>query len=122
MSFYLIWSVLISLGVIAFGVIEFLVTGSTGYVKVPLDVLIKSGGEVTAIFPHYLGTITAGMIKLRAFAVIQFGILLLILSPIGRIFLQILIYVKEKDRPFVMTATVVFLILLASLYMSKFIH
>ncbi|MCL4447712.1 MAG: DUF1634 domain-containing protein [Thermoplasmatales archaeon] len=121
LSFYLIWSVLISLSVIVIGVVEYLTIGSTGYVSVPLDILIKSGGGSTVVFPHYLGTIIFGVVKLKSFAIIQLGILLLLLSPIGRIFLQILIYVKEKDRPFIAIATVVFVILLISLYLSKYI-
>jgi len=121
LSFYLIWSVLISLTVIAIGVLEYLGTSTTGYAIVPLDQLIKSGGASTSVFPHYLGTIGAGVLKVKAFAIIQLGVLLLILSPIGRIFIQILIYAKERDRTFVVISTVVFFILLLSLYLSKFI-
>ncbi|MEM0135268.1 MAG: DUF1634 domain-containing protein [Thermoplasmatales archaeon] len=115
------WSVLISLSVIVIGVVEYLAIGSTGYFKVPLAVLFKSGGASTNVFPHYLGAISMGVIELKAFAIIQLGVLLLILSPFGRIFIQILIYAKEKDRPFVAIATVVFVILLISLYLSKYI-
>lgn len=112
---------MISLVVIVIGVLDYLVTGSSGYFTVPLDVLFKSGGVTTNVFPHFLGTISIGVIKLKAFAVIELGILLLILSPIGRIFLQILIYAKERDKTFVAIASVVFIILLISLYLSKYI-
>ncbi|MCL5873883.1 MAG: DUF1634 domain-containing protein [Candidatus Thermoplasmatota archaeon] len=119
LSVYLIWSVLISLGVIVIGLVAYLVTSSSGYIRVPLDILLKSGGPTTTVFPHYLNSITNGVIMLKSFAFIQLGILLLILSPIGRIFLQILIYVKERDRPFIAIATVVFVILVISLFLSK---
>ncbi|MCL4333244.1 MAG: DUF1634 domain-containing protein [Candidatus Thermoplasmatota archaeon] len=119
LSVYLIWSVLVSLGVIVIGLVLYLATSSTGYVAVPLDVLIKSGGPTTTVFPHYLGSITGGVVKLKSFALIQLGVLLLILSPIGRIFLQILIYLKERDRPFVAIASVVFVILVISLFLSR---
>jgi uncharacterized membrane protein len=119
LSVYLIWSVLVSLGVIVIGLIAYLVTSSTGYIRVPLDILLKSGGPTTTVFPHYLSSITSGVVTLKSFALIQLGILLLILSPIGRIFLQILIYVKERDRPFITIATVVFVILVISLFLSK---
>jgi uncharacterized membrane protein len=122
LSYYLIWSVMISLAVILFGTIEFLITGSSGYINLPINVLIKTGGPATTIFPHYVGPIVVGTLKLRSFAIIEMGILLLILSPMGRIFLQILIYVKERDRSYVAIATVVFLILIASLYLSKFVQ
>ncbi len=121
LSFYLIWSVLISLGVIIIGTLEFIITGSTGYQRVPILILLKSGGQFTVVFPHTLGTIVFGVISVKSFAIIQLGLLLLILSPIGRIFIQILIYVKEKDRTFIYIATAVFIILLFSLYLSKYI-
>lgn len=121
LSFYLIWSVIISLSIIAIGVIEYLATGSSGYLSVSLHKLLMSGGVSTMVFPHYIGTIGSGVIGVKSFAIIQLGILLLILSPIGRIFLQIVIYVKEKDRAFIAISTVVFVILLISLYLSKYI-
>lgn len=121
LSFYLIWSVLISLGVIIIGTLEFIITGSTGYQRVPILILLQSGGHLTVVFPHTLGTIVFGVFRVKSFAIIQLGLLLLILSPLGRIFIQILIYVKEKDRTFVYIATAVFIILLFSLYLSKFI-
>lgn len=121
LSYYLIWSVIVSFVIILFGTLEFLSTGSSGYIKVPLDVLIRTGGEATQVFPHYLGTILYGIIKLKSFAIIQFGILILILSPIARIFLQFVIYTREKDKNFTIIAVTVFLILLLSLYLSKFV-
>ncbi len=121
LSYYLIWSVLVSLTIIVIGTVEYLVTGSSGYVNLSLTQLLKAGGLSTTAFPHYIYTIITGMLEFKSFAIIQFGVLLLILSPIGRIFLQILIYAKERDRSFTVIAAVVFLILLASLYLSKFI-
>ncbi|MEM0073352.1 MAG: DUF1634 domain-containing protein [Thermoplasmatales archaeon] len=120
LSQYLIWSVIISVSIIIFGTIEFLVTGSSGYVNLPVFVLIKSGGIYTNVFPHYLNSIGVGLIKVKSFAVIEFGILVLILSPIGRMFLQIFIYARERDRNFIIIATSVFLILVFSLYISRF--
>lgn len=120
LSYYLIWSVMISLVIILFGILEFLVIGSSGYIKLPISILMKTGGQTANIFPHFLYPIVVGTVRLKSFAIIQLGVLLLILSPIGRIFLQVLIYVKERNRNFVIIATTVFLILIASLYLSKF--
>lgn|GEM_PF-4737051 len=82
--------------------------------------LIKSGGIYTQVFPHYPATIGIGVLKLKSFAIIQLGILVLILSPTGRMFLQIFIYLRERDRTFVAIAATVFTILVISLYISKF--
>ena len=122
LSFYLIWSVIISLSVIVIGVITYLATDSTGYLTVPVDILLKSYGPNTAVFPHYLGTITYGVLKFKSFAIIQLGVLLLILSPFGRIFIQVLIYARERDRKFMVIAATVFAVLLFSLYLSRYIH
>lgn len=120
LSHYLIWSVVVSIAIIAFGTIEYLSTGSTGYINLPALVLIKTNGSVPGVFPHYLPSIIIGTIHLKSFAIIQLGILVLLLTPLGRIFLQIFIFMKEKDRAFVTVATTVFLILLLSLYLSRF--
>ncbi|MEM0140983.1 MAG: DUF1634 domain-containing protein [Thermoplasmatales archaeon] len=120
LSQYLIWSVIISVSIIIFGTLQFLITGSSGYVKLPVLVLIKSGGIYTNVFPHYLNTIGTGILKVKSFAIIEFGILILVLSPIGRMFLQIFIYAKERDRNFVIIAASVFIILVFSLYISRF--
>ncbi|MCL4412468.1 MAG: DUF1634 domain-containing protein, partial [Candidatus Thermoplasmatota archaeon] len=68
------------------------------------------------------GTITYGVLKFKSFAIIQLGVLLLILSPFGRIFIQVLIYARERDRKFMVIAATVFAVLLFSLYLSKYIH
>ncbi|MGC8644908.1 MAG: DUF1634 domain-containing protein [Thermoplasmata archaeon] len=120
LSQYLIWSVIISVSIIVFGTLEFLATGSSGYVNLPVLTLIRSGGLNTQVFPHYPAAIGIGVLSVRPFAIIQLGILLLIISPIGRMFLQIFIYVRERDRNFVAIATAVFAILVVSLYISRF--
>lgn len=121
LSLFLIWSVVVSVSIIAFGVVEFLVTGSTGYIRLPVPILLKTGGLSTVAFPHTLPSIVLGVLTLKSFAVIQIGLLILLLTPLGRMFLQILIYVKERDRYFILIASTVLAILMFSLYLSRFI-
>jgi uncharacterized membrane protein len=118
---YLIWSVIISVTIIILGVLEYLITGNTGYGQHPLSQLISAHGSNANAFPYYIGNIIQGIIQFKSFAIIQFGVLILLLTPFGRIFLQIFIFAKEKDRAFVVIATTVFIILLISLYMVRFI-
>lgn len=118
---YLIWSVIVSVSIIIIGVAEYLITGNTGYGNHPLSQLIVAHGSNSNAFPYYLGNIISGVIELKSFAIIQLGVLILLLTPFGRIFLQIFIFAKEKDRAFVAIATTVFIILLISLYMVRFI-
>ncbi|MGC8546961.1 MAG: DUF1634 domain-containing protein [Thermoplasmata archaeon] len=118
---YLIWSVIISVTIIILGVAEYLITGNTGYGQHPLSQLITAHGSSANAFPYYLGNIIQGITQFKSFAIIQLGVLILLLTPFGRIFLQIFIFAKEKDRAFVAIATTVFIILLISLYMVRFI-
>lgn len=120
LSHYLIWSVVVSIVVIAFGTTEYIFTGSTGYIKLPALILIKTSGITPGVFPHFVPSIIGGVIQFKSFAIIQLGVLILLLTPLGRIFLQIFIFVKEKDRAFISIAATVFFILVLSLYISKF--
>ncbi len=120
LSSYLIWSVMVSLFIIIIGTVEYLATGSSGYLKLTVPVLMKTTGGTVGAFPHYPIQIVLGTVKVKSFAIIQLGILLLILSPLGRIFVQVFIFLKEKDRYFVPIGVAVFIILILSLYLSRF--
>ncbi len=118
---YLIWSVIISISIIIIGVLEYLITGNTGYGQHPLSQLITAHGNSVNAFPYYLNNIITGVTEFKSFAIIQLGVLILLLTPFARIFLQIFIFAMERDRAFVAIATTVFIILMISLYMIRFI-
>lgn len=118
---YLIWSVIISVAIIVLGVILFIITGNTGYKSTNLNSLITAKGS-TSTYPFYMGQILSGLMEIKSFALIQLGVLILLLTPFGRILLQFFIFLYEKDYKFTIIALVVFLILMFSLYMVSFIN
>lgn len=85
--------------------------------------LAQHGGEA-ANYHHFAGQprvdriiseIFKGVIALRARSVIQFGILLLIATPIARVVVSLVAFVLEHDRTYVIITALVLAILLFSL-------
>lgn len=120
LTHYLIWSVIISVSIIIFGVILFFITGKTGYSYNNLNSLITARGNLQ-FYPFSVASIFSGIAQLKPFAIIQLGVLVLLLTPFGRILMQFFIFLYEKDYKFTVIALVVFLILMFSLYMVNFI-
>lgn len=59
-----------------------------------------------------------GMLHQRGQAVVMFGLLLLIATPVMRVAASILIFLRERDRLYVAITTVVLLLLLTSFYLG----
>ena len=59
--------------------------------------------------------IVGGAFRLRARSVIQFGILLLIATPIARVAVSLVAFVLERDRTYVLITSLVLSVLLISL-------
>ena len=107
-------SKLLRIGVLTAGIIVFL--GGVYY-------LARHGAEV----PHYsefqgqpsidriLPQIVAGAISLRARSIIQFGLLILIATPIARVILCMVGFALERDRRYVFITSIVLAVLLFSL-------
>ena len=85
--------------------------------------LIRHGGEPAdyRVFhkapsaDRIIPEIVAGVLRLRARSVIQFGLLLLIATPVMRVAISLIGFALERDRTFVIITAIVFLILLYSL-------
>lgn len=85
--------------------------------------LVRHGG-VPADYHHFNGQpaidrivpqIVLGVVALRARSVIQFGILLLIATPILRVAFSLVAFAFERDRTYVVITALVLAILLFSL-------
>lgn len=88
--------------------------------------LLRHGGEI----PHYsqfhgqpagarsLGGIISMLESLQAQAVIRFGFLLLIATPVLRVAFSVVGYIRERDHKYVVITLLVLLILLYSLFLS----
>lgn len=97
--------VFLSAIVISVGLVLFLVSGESGY-----------PGET---YPTLLKDIFLGAVNMKPFAIILAGLVLLILTPIMRVGVSILVFLKEKDWLYVVISTIVFLILISSFFFGK---
>lgn len=91
--------------VILVGIVWFLISGDSGY---PADV-----------YPTTLLGILEGVVHGKPFAIMLAGLFLLILTPILRVGITILVFVKAKDRLYIGITSLVFMILVISLLLGK---
>ncbi|HEY7306359.1 MAG TPA: DUF1634 domain-containing protein [Bryobacteraceae bacterium] len=85
--------------------------------------LLRHGGEVetyrtfqgTAAADRILSQIVRSAIALRARAIIQLGLLMLIATPILRVAFSLVGFAIERDRTYVLIASIVLAVLLYSL-------
>lgn len=99
------FGVLLSAAVILVGLVLFLFSGEGGY-----------PGES---YPTQLKDIFAGALSLKPFAIILAGLVLLICTPIMRVGISVLVFLKEKDWLYVGISSVVFLILISGFFFGK---
>lgn len=97
--------VLLSAALIALGLVLYIVLGSGGY---------PDGS-----YPTALSAIGQGLLRLKPYAVILTGLLLLILTPIFRVAIALLSFIKEKDRVYAIITTFVLAVLIVGLIMGK---
>lgn len=97
--------VLLSAIIVFIGLILFLVTGNSGY----------SG----SYFPTTPSEIIKGLIAFKSYAIILTGLIILILTPVFRVGVSILVFIKEKDSLYVKITSAVFIILMISFVLGK---
>jgi len=97
--------VLASAAVIFIGFLMFLITGNSGY-----------PGNT---FPTSLPLIFRGVVALKSYAIILTGLFILILTPVFRVGVSIIVFLKEKDYMYVKITAVVFAILIVSFLLGK---
>lgn len=104
-SKFLRFGVMLSAVIILIGLVMFLITGNSGYI-----------GDY---FPSNPGEILTGLVQLKAYAIILTGLMLLILTPVFRVGVSIIVFLKEKDSLYVKITAAVFTILLVSFILGK---
>ncbi|AWB43216.1 DUF1634 domain-containing protein [Paenibacillus sp. CAA11] len=91
--------------VIFAGLVQLLITGDSGY---PEDT-----------YPTGFGAIWSGLLEWKSVAVIETGLLLLILTPIFRVVVSLVTFLQEKDYKFVAISSIVLVILIISFVIGK---
>ncbi|MGG6311617.1 DUF1634 domain-containing protein [Paenibacillus macerans] len=97
--------VIAAASVIVIGLLQYLVTGDSGY---PGDA-----------YPTSFGAIVDGLLAFKAAAVMQVGLLLLILTPVLRVFVSLFVFWAERDYRYVIITAIVFAILIVSFTLGK---
>lgn len=97
--------VLASAVITLIGFLMFLVTGSSGY-----------AGD---LYPTNLLLIFQDLALLKPYAIILTGLFILILTPVFRVGVSILVFLKEKDYLYAKITTLVFVILMVSFLLGK---
>jgi uncharacterized membrane protein len=97
--------VMLSAIVVFIGLAMFLTTGNTGY----------TGNY----FPTTPSEIFKGLVLLKPYAIILTGLIILILTPVFRVGVSILVFMKEKDYLYVKITSLVFIILIISFVLGK---
>ena len=91
--------------IVSVGLLMFLVTGDSGY----------TGNY----FPSTPAEIYKGLLLLKPYAIILTGLIVLILTPVFRVGVSILVFIKEKDFLYVKITSIVFIILIVSFLLGK---
>ena len=104
--------VLVAAAIIAAGVVLYVTRGAGPDTPHSLHALLDGGGHPSATSPAAIGR---GLGRLDASAVIEAGIIALILTPVVRVALTLLLFLIERDRIFAGITAVVFVVLVAGL-------
>jgi uncharacterized membrane protein len=100
--------VLLSGAVILIGLTLYFVGGPQVGEPERLADVIGTGGQTTSITP---GSIWAGVMHGEATAIIEFGVLLLILTPMTRVAMTVLLFLVQRDTIYVAITLTVLVIL-----------
>jgi uncharacterized membrane protein len=110
--------VLASVGIVFVGLVLMLAEQSTGYgcVLSNLSCLL-----VRASYPRSLAGLFSGLALAKPFAIIEFGVIVLLATPVLRVVASIALFAAEKDRIFMMITLTVLAILLISFFLVPLI-
>lgn len=97
--------VLVSGAVMLIGLLMYLITGNSGY-----------AGD---IYPTNPLLILSDAVSLKPYAIIMTGLFILILTPVIRVGVSIIAFLKEKDYTYVAISALVFVILIVSFLIGK---
>jgi uncharacterized membrane protein len=106
---------------IAAGVLLLFFTSSTGYGGAlgNLNGLVRYGQNAGDRFPTTPGDVFSGLVGLRPYALIAFGLLLLIATPVVRVAASVVFFWLERDMAYVFITFLVLLILIISFLLGK---
>ncbi len=114
--------VLLSVALVLLGVVILLVTGNTGtgdFRGLSAKELTAYGAGGASSFPHDPVRALSDALHLRAYAVIAVGLLVLVLTPVLRVALTVVTFVRERDWSYVVMTLTVLTILCSALALGR---
>lgn len=69
--------------------------------------------------PHTLGAVLSGLLRGRGQAVVMLGLMVLMLTPIVRVAMSLVLFLRERDRAFSAITALVLLLILASMLLGR---
>jgi len=118
----LLYGVILSTSIIIIGLVYMAASYSTGYscdfTTASLSCLLNYNAAVIphGDYPNTLSSIASGLVRLKPFAIIQLGVIVLLATPVFRVLASLILFAVEKDKPFVWITLFVLLVLLFSLF------
>jgi uncharacterized membrane protein len=113
------FGVIISAAVILVGLLIFVFRYST--LSASPYIQYHSGKAPHGNFSVSLPSMVSGLASFNPYSIIELGLLLLLATPVSRVFLSIVLFQLEGDRRYVYITLAVFLILLFSMIVTPFI-
>jgi uncharacterized membrane protein len=113
------FGVILSAIVITFGFLLFMVRYSS--ISDSSYIQYYSNKVPHGNFSVSLSAMASGLATLNPFSIIELGLLILLATPVSRVFLSIVLFELEGDRRYVYITAAVFLILLFSMLVTPFI-
>ncbi len=109
------YGVLISLAFVVLGMLLLLITGETGYGSMgDLPSLLTVRDAANVGWPLSPLAVLGGALSLRPFALILLGLLVLILTPVMRVAVSVLLFLREHDPIYIAITLFVLCVLITS--------
>ena len=99
-------------------VLQFGVVLSMSVVAVGVALWSRAAQAGAGSYPTTIGGVWAGAAAGQPLAVIQVGLLLLILTPVIRVAASVLVFARDGDRPFTIITVTVLALLLCGIFLG----
>lgn len=110
------WGVILSFTIVGIGIVLVLVTGRTGYQSIRFDDLnsIIQFHPDHPDYPNTINDVVAGIVAFKPYALISFGLLVLIAIPVMRVAVSVVAFFVERDWTYVLITAFVLGVLILS--------
>ena len=113
------YGVLISVGLVLLGTLDLLLRGNTGYGAVAdVRALLNPPADHDLWWPNTLSGVVSGAAQLRPYALILLGLLVLIMTPVMRVAVSALLFLREHDLLYVAITVFVLCVLVLSFFLG----